>query len=368
VVIPVSVTPPITLGSPAPGSGLHPGTAGGSRPADSGTRARVPSYTPSPVGGSSPNVATVTLDQALFEQLLDNKIQDILSEIKQQDDRLCKAVQDAVSTQYDTTTQRLQDVAKDAILKGLNDNSGILSSAIQDAARTVMNASNGELQRSVTSTLESREDKYEERIGATVQKQIADNNQTLLQLIAEQQNNENSPVGKARRLIESQVAGLAGAVKKQTDAINDLKNKIGLTQVETKALIADVKAHLDTIKYNTRAYDSLIGTTGSVLQRLDIIVADMGYKYIDDDKDQVSSTSRMVRMSIHLRCQTPDAGDGAPAGDDGGADGKADDESGSPVRLRSFSPHLEVHEVAALDKGKGKATNISGALPACMMA
>jgi hypothetical protein len=253
-------------------------------------------------------------------------------------------------------------MANGAIVRGLNDNSDILADAVKTAAHDILTSAQSRVKDAVKLSIDALETRFDERIIATVGKVLTENNEQLVKLFGEEQNAENSGTQMARRILETQVKGLEALLKTQAATVANLMQQVEKSHTETKAVLVDFKAYLEQIEFNIQGYNAFHRTTIHLLQRVDFLIEQMGYTIVRGDADQVSSIRGMECTSIHVLCQSADASDNAAIGDDAADDGGAPNPSGIPDGLPSFSLEDEVREVAPFDKGKGKASNITGEL------
>ncbi|KAI0279666.1 hypothetical protein BC826DRAFT_975825 [Russula brevipes] len=256
--VPVPVPSPVPVAEPSrpiprraapvrsPASAVHLGTADGIWAGAAGTQLTRPANVPSPVTrdhplSPSPSGGTVTIDQGIFQQLLNNHKGEVLGALQTQDHKLRQGVQDAVAKQYESTTAS---------------NSGTtLSSGMKQVAQSILKSSEAQVEAAVKASLGGMEQRIKDTISSSCLQLFTNNNQGIVDLLTKQLDGPDGSVHKAHCLIETQVQGVESLLRIQSASVSDLLKRVDDTHDEVKRILKEIKVIMEGIQNNTRGLE-----------------------------------------------------------------------------------------------------------------
>lgn len=369
VVIPTRAAPRI-IQSPASASTLA-ATAGGPLAGTAGTVVTPPAHTSSPVTGGNPSGSslapsrTITVDEVIYGQLLLKNKTEVLSAITKQENLLRGAVKQGVTDQYEKTMESFKKTINDAVVASLSRSSGTLSKAVKDACESVLKGSQAKYDAAMAASIAEMKEKIEGQVSQEFQKLLAGNNEALIKEFAKEQTNENGGTQKARHSILLQIQNLETLITTNTNSVNDLIKRVEDNQTEVKSTIVEAKGILAEISGHTvgllDTYQQLRSLVNNTEILLDFLIPDKPKKRERDTENQVRSILPAVSILILIPCQE------SPADADADTSADADESVGDlPISGDQVHSSILVHglrDEVPLDKGKGKARDMSGPLP-----
>jgi hypothetical protein len=215
---------PTTVRSPT--GALHPNAAAGPSTSIASPQATPASLSPVLVGNSprvSPTRGTITVDQELFDQLLENHKLEIIGYIEDQEDRM----QQTISNELQDNWSNLESMFKRAVADGI---STALPKMMEDLQKhldkkidTGLNAHMDTIQGSMTRGIEAS---LKEEMSKSLHDKLQRNNDELALKLAEKQKEEDSGLQKIQRVLSLKVNNVGLRVKSQKVFTAQVFNKV----------------------------------------------------------------------------------------------------------------------------------------------
>jgi hypothetical protein len=177
--------------------------------------------------GNSPRVSptrgTITVDQELFDQLLENHKLEIIGYIEDQEDRM----QQTISNELQDNWSNLESMFKRAVADGI---STALPKMMEDLQKhldkkidTGLNARMDTIRGSMTRGIEAS---LKEEMSKSLRDELQRNNDELALKLAEKQKEEDSGLQKIRRVLSLKVNNVGLRVKSQKVFTAQVFNKV----------------------------------------------------------------------------------------------------------------------------------------------